>query len=179
VGFEPGSAALSDGARESLDKVAKALTERPALRMTVVGTADLEKEGEAYKRQRLRQMAQAEKRRLAVRAGKDAAEVGPVTDAEYPELLNTVYRRADIKKPRNMVGLTKDIPLKEMEDLLLESISVGEQQIRELAVARGAAVRDYLLAQELSSDRLFLGAVRMGASGGDWTPGAELKLDTR
>ena len=68
---------------------------------------------------------------------------------------------------------------KEMEDLLLTSIPVDEESIRQLAVERGAAVRDYLLAQKLPSERLFLGAVRTTAGGGDWKPGAELNLATR
>jgi len=66
-----------------------------------------------------------------------------------------------------------------MENLLLASVPVDEESIRQLAVERGAAVRDYLLAQKLSTERLFLGAVRTQASGSDWKPGAELKLDTR
>ncbi|MBS0430770.1 MAG: DUF748 domain-containing protein [Proteobacteria bacterium] len=179
VPFDLGSSTLTPAATQSLDKVVKALNDRPALRMTVVGVSSFEKEREAYKRQRLRQLAQAEKRRVAVRAGQDPAQVAPVTDAEYPKLLEAVYKRADITKPRNMIGLAKDLPTDEMEKLLLASIPVDEQAIRELAVARGAAVRDYLLEHKLASDRLFLGAVRTDGGGADWKPGAELKLDTR
>ncbi|MNP93798.1 OmpA family protein [compost metagenome] len=176
ITFEPGSSTLSSGAKESLDKVVKALTERPTLQMTVVGTSSLEKERDAYQRQRLRQLTQAEKRRVAVRGGQTGTEVAPVTDAEYPELLTAVYKRSDITKPRNMVGLAKDLPVKEMENLLLASVPVDEESMRQLAVERGAVVRDYLLAQKLPSERLFLGAVRTTASGNDWKPGAELSL---
>ncbi|WP_162580836.1 DUF748 domain-containing protein [Variovorax sp. PBS-H4] len=180
IAFAPGSAVLSAEAKQSLDKVAKALADRPALRMTVVGTASLEQEREAYQRQRVRQLAQAEKRRAAVRGNQNAADVAPVTDAEYPELLAAVYNRADLKtKPRNVIGLAKDVPTKEMEDLLMASIPVDEEAIRQLAVERGAAVRDYLLAQKLPSERLFLGAVRTRAGDADWKPGAELNLATR
>ncbi|MFT4267924.1 MAG: DUF748 domain-containing protein, partial [Xenophilus sp.] len=179
IAFAPGSADLDDTARQALDKVAKALTDRPALRLTVVGQSDYEQEREAAKRQRLRQMAAAEKRRTAARDGQDAAKIGPVTDAEYLALLEAVYKRADISKPRNMVGMAKKLPTEEMEKLLLASIEVDEQAVRELAVARGAAVRDYLVEHKLASDRLFLGAVQTKASGKDWKPGAELKLDMK
>lgn len=179
IAFAPGSSELSQEAKENLDKVAKALNDRPALQMTVIGTSSLEKERDAYQRQRLRALTQVEKRRIAVRAGKDAAEVGPVTDAEYPELLAAVYKRSEVTKPRNMVGLAKDLPTQEMENLLLASIAVDEESMRQLAVERGAAARDYLLAQKLPSERLFLGAVRTKAEGADWKPGAELKLATR
>jgi hypothetical protein len=178
--FAPGSSDLSPAAKESLDKVAKALTDRPGLQMTVVGTASLEQEREGYQRQRLRALTQIEKRRAAARSGtQNAADVTPVTDAEYPELLAAVYKRSEITKPRNMVGLAKDLPTKEMEDLLMASIPVDEESMRQLAVERGAVVRDYLLAQKLPSERLFLGAVRTKASGNDWKPGAELNLATR
>jgi outer membrane protein OmpA-like peptidoglycan-associated protein len=179
ITFEPGSSVLSASAKESLDKVVKALVERPSLQMTVVGTSSLEREREAYQRQRLRQLAQAEKRRAAVRGGQTATEVPPVTDAEYPELLTAVYKRADITKPRNMVGLAKDLPVKEMENLLITSIPVDEESMRQLAVERGAVVRDYLLAQKLPSERLFLGAVKTKAGDADWKPGAELNLAMR
>ena len=179
VAFDAGSAALSAGAKENLDKVAKALTDRPALQLTVVGTASLDKEREAAKRQRLRQLLLSEKRRTAARAGQNAAEVSAVSDAEYPDLLAAVYKRADIPKPRNLIGLTKDLPPKEMEDLLLASLTINEETIRQLAVERGGVVRDYLLTKQLPSERLFLGAVRTNPSGNDWKPAAELNLATR
>ncbi|WP_220811806.1 DUF748 domain-containing protein [Variovorax sp. UMC13] len=179
IAFDAGSAALSPAAKENLDKVAKALTDRPALQLTVVGTAGLAQERDAAKRQRLRQMLQAEKRRAAARAGEDAADVPPLTDAEYPVLLAAVYKRADITKPRNMIGLAKDLPVPQMEDLLLAGITVNEETIRQLAVERGAVVRDYLLAKQLPSERLFLGAVRTNPSDAGWKPGAELNLASR
>ncbi|MDB5731374.1 MAG: hypothetical protein JWQ03_1269, partial [Variovorax sp.] len=178
IAFEPGSAALSAEARSNLDKVAKALIDRPRLEMTVVGTASLERERDAYQRQRLRQLALAEKQRVAARTGKGAADIGPVSDAEYPELLAEVYRRADIAKPRNVVGLARNLPVSEMENLLLANIPVDEGSMRELAEDRATAVRDYLLGQRLDSSRLFLGAVRTGAKEPDWKPGAELNLAT-
>jgi hypothetical protein len=84
ITFEPGSSVLGTSAKEGLDKVVKALVERPNLQMTVVGTSSLEQEREAYQRQRLRQLTQAEKRRAAVRGGQAGTDVPPVTDAEYP-----------------------------------------------------------------------------------------------
>lgn len=176
ITFEPGSSELSAAAKEGLDKVAKALTDRTTLQMTVIGTSSLEKERDAYQRQRVRQLTYAEKRRVAVRGGQTGTDVPPVTDAEYPELLTAVYKRADITKPRNLVGLAKDLPVPDMEKLLFASVPVDEESMRQLAVERGAAVRDYLLAKKLPSERLFLGAVRTSASGSDWKPGAELSL---
>lgn len=187
VAFAPGSALLATDARQGLDKVAKALADRPALKMTVIGTASLEAERDAYKRERLKALVLGEKRRTAVlagtsastaAAGQTATAVVSVSDAEYPALLKEVYKRADIPKPRNLIGMAKDVPAAEMEALLLAQIPVNEELIRELAVQRGVAVRDYLAAQKLPTERLFLGAPKAVAPDAKWSPRAELNLAT-
>ncbi len=185
VAFAPGSAGLSEPAAAGLDKVAKVLAERPALIMTVTGTARLDVERDAYRRERLQTLVAGEKRRQLGGTGTVA-----VSPAEYPELLKAVYRRADITKPRNVVGLAKDIPTAEMEALLMASIPVTDENMRELALQRGVAVRDHLASRQLAMERLFLGAPKTapdkapatpatpasGAAAGVWTPRAELAL---
>lgn len=176
VAFEPGSAALRPQGRQGLDKVAKALAARPSLRMTVAGTADLQAEREAFRRERLRSLVQAEKRRSAVVAGQTATATVSVSEAEYPALLKEVYRRADIPKPRNFIGMAKDLPAAEMEALLLAGIPVSDDAMRELALQRAVAVRDYLAARDLPAERLFLGAARVASHPAGWAPRAELNL---
>ena len=63
-----------------------------------------------------------------------------------------------------------------MEKLLLADIQVGDDAMRELAVKRGVAVRDYLAAWDLPLDRLFLGAAKAVPPEAKWTPRAELDL---
>ena len=172
--------------------VAKVLADRPVLIMTVTGMARLDVEREGYKRERLQALVVAEQRR-AQGGGTATVTVSP---AQYPELLKAVYRRADITKPRNLVGLAKDLPVPEMEALLLADIPVTEESMRELALQRGVAVRDYLATRQLPLERLFLGAPKTtadkapatagaataasGAASGPteaaWTPRAELAL---
>jgi hypothetical protein len=175
VGFPAGSAQLSAEAKAGLDKVAKALVDRPALRLTVVGTSSLEAEREGFKRERLNQLVRAEKRRQLVKEGENAEEVS-VSPADYPALLKEVYKRADMPKPRNLVGLIKDQPVPEMEKLLLASLPASEDALRELALQRGVAVRDYLASRGLPTARLFLGAVKVVPPEAKWTPRAELNL---
>ncbi len=93
-------------------------------------------------------------------AGQTATATVSVRDAEYPALLKEVYKRADIPKPRNVIGLAKDLPAAEMEALLLASIPVNEDLMRELALQRGVAVKDYLASKQLPVERLFLGAAK-------------------
>ena len=222
--------------------MAKALIDRPQLKLTVVGTSSLAAEREGYKRERLKALAAAEKRANqgpasatpAQAASESVAAAAPATgasapangasgaasgaasavaaapaeavsDAEYPQLLRRLYRRADLPgKPRNAIGLQKDIPVAEMEALLMAQIEVSEDAMRQLATQRGVAVKDYLASRKLPTDRLFLGAARSGAqpskdaapaaeapasgasgaasgsaSSGRWTPRAELNLSAR
>ncbi|MDI1245742.1 MAG: DUF748 domain-containing protein [Rhodoferax sp.] len=181
VNFAPGSASLSPEARTGLDKVAKALLDRPALTMTVVGSASLAHEREAYKRAQLQALVVAEKRRGSVLDGAtaDQAQALAVSGAEYPALLKAVYKRADFPKPRNLIGLVKDIPVPEMEALLLANLSVTEPAMRALAEQRGVAVRDYLASLKLPMERLFLGAAKAVPDDAKWQPRAELNLATR
>ena len=179
VSFAAGSKALDGEARQRLDAVAKALADRPALQLTVVGHGDLEAERSGYQRARLDERVLAEKRRLLAREGAAISDNLSVSAAEYPALLKEVYRRADIPKPRNLVGLAKDIPQAEMEALLLASISVSADAIRDLAVARGVVVKDYLATRQLAEERMFLGAPQVGSRGEKWRPQAELRLAPR
>lgn len=179
VAFTPGSKALDGEARQRLDSVAKALADRPSLQITVVGHGDLEAERSGFQRARLDERVLAEKRRQLARDGAAISDTLAVSAAEYPALLKEVYRRTDIPKPRNLVGMAKDLPQAEMEALLLASIPVTADAIRELAVARGVVVKDYLASRQLPEDRMFLGAPQMGGLGEKWRPHAELKLAPR
>jgi len=179
VAFAPGSGVLTGPAKEGLDKVAKALVDRPGLRLTVQGTANVEAEREAIKRERLKGLLLAEKRRRATAQGQDAAAVASYSAEEMPVLLRAVYRRADITKPRNLVGLTKDIEVPDMEALLLANINVNDEAARELALQRGVVVKDYLAAKQVSAERLFLGAVKTGGAAADAKPQAELNLTSQ
>ena len=181
VNFAAGSAALSPDARAGLDKVAKALQERPALTMTVVGSASLPHEREAYKRAQLQALVLAEKRRGGVLNGAtaDLAQTLAVSEQDYPVSLKAVYRRIDFPKPRNLMGLTKDISVPEMEALLLANLSATETAMQVLAEQRGLAVRDYLASLKLPMARLFLGASKAVPEDGKWQPRAELHLATQ
>ncbi|MDM7942468.1 MAG: DUF748 domain-containing protein [Hydrogenophaga sp.] len=179
VAFAPGSAVLAAETRQQLASVAKALAERPALQITVVGHSDLEAERSGYQRVQLEARLLAEKRRLLARNGQPIPDVLAVGAEEYPALLKEVYRRADMPKPRNLIGIVKDIPQSDMEALLLASIPVTSDALRDLAVARGQAVKDFLASRSLPEDRMFLGAPQLVRQGEGWRPQAELRLAPR
>ncbi|MDI1275797.1 DUF748 domain-containing protein [Polaromonas sp.] len=176
VGFSPGSSLLASESKAGLDKVSKALTDRPALQLTVVGASSLETERDGLRRAQLAAMVQAEKRRAIVREGGSTADIPAVSPAEYPALLKQVYQRADMAKPRNLVGLAKDLPVAGMEKLLMADMPADDNAMRELAVQRAVVVRDYLAAGGVSPARIFLGAPKNASADAKWTPRAELNL---
>lgn len=185
VEFRPGTARPTEAGQAALAKVAKALTERPSLQMTVTGAADPLSEREDFQRAALEAGLLAQRRRELLRAGSTPAEADAVTTLDAPtraRLLREVYKAADIpNKPRNALGFAKDIPAPEMEALLRGRTLVTGEAMRELALQRGLAVRDALVAQGLPSERLFLAAPKLRASGeGDaaWTPRVQLSLAT-
>ena len=176
IEFAPGSATLTPEARQGLDKIAQALVDRPALTLTISGESRLESEREAWKRERLRQALRAEKRRQAIAGGADAAAAITVGAEEYPALLKEVYRRADIVKPKNVLGLAQNLPPAEMEQLILANMVVADDAMQQLAVRRGVVVRDYLATKDVATSRLFLGAPKVASNDSNWTPRADLKL---
>jgi hypothetical protein len=119
------------------------------------------------------------KRRELARLGSPIAGDLVVTPEEAPDLLKASYRRADIPKPRNAIGIAKDIPAPEMEALLLAAQPVSVDAMRELAVARGVAVKNNLAMRELPESRMFLGAPVLARENDTWRPQAELKLAPR
>jgi len=196
VEFVPGTATLSASSFATIDKVAKALTDRPALKMTVTGASDPASEREAYQQALIDTRLVAERRREALRSGaapapaasaaSDAASapVAPpaLSGDERNRLLKEVYKQTEIpNKPRNVLGFQKDIPPAEMEALLKTRLLVTEEAMRELALQRGITVRDALIAKGLPSERLFLAAPKLRVSGDDdakWTPRVQLTLST-
>lgn len=166
VAFEPGRAVLNDEARGKLDTLGKALTDRPALKLEVTGRTDRATDIEGYRRTLLDQKVRAAK---AARA-KTSVEGVTVSPDEYPELLKAVYKASDFPKPRNVVGMAKDLPVPEMEKLILTSTEVSDEDLRLLGLARAQAVKDYLTRNARVEDaRLFVLAPKAGepVAGGD------------
>ena len=196
VEFVPGTATLNASSGATIDKVAKALTDRPALKMTVTGASDPASEREAYQQALIDTRLAAEQRREALRSGaapapvasaaSDAASAPVAAPAlssdERNRLLKEVYKQTDIpNKPRNVLGFQKDISPSEMEALLKTRLLVTEDAMRELALRRGITVRDALIAKGLPSERLFLAAPKLRVSGEEdakWTPRVQLSLST-
>ncbi len=168
VEFDFGQAVITPASQPRLEKLAKALLDRPALRLEIEGRADPESDPEGLKRDRLATKVRALKREDLTKKGlesgsTDAVELGA---NEYPALLERVYRAEKFPKPRNLVGMVKGLPVEEMEKLILANSPVDEEDLRDLADRRAKVVRDWLLAHQVPGERLFMLPVKLAKSEG-------------
>jgi hypothetical protein len=160
VSFEPGSARLSDEARSRLDTLATKLLDRPSLKLEATGRVDPAVDTEGLRRAHVTAL---------MRAAKARAQGTPLADTRIaPDERNTwlmaAYKAADIRKPRNFVGIAKTLPPAEMEALLQASATVDEAALRTLANQRGDHVKAYLAAK-LPPERVLLTASRINRDG--------------
>lgn len=176
VQFAAGSSALTESTQQMLNQLAKTMVQKPGVMVTVSGTANEAAEREAMQRAQLNKLLQNHKRRRA-NVNESNTNVDAVLPAEeYANLLKEVYRRADIVKPRNALGLAKDLPTAEMEALMLANMKLSTDAARDLALERSVVVKDYLIAQKIPKERLFLGGVKTEATPEGWSPSAEISL---
>ncbi|HXG52511.1 MAG TPA: DUF748 domain-containing protein [candidate division Zixibacteria bacterium] len=174
IEFDYGRADLSPTARSRLKTIATALNNRPALRLEIAARFDPMNDLEGLKRVALERKVRIQKLRdLAGREGapKSADEVR-VDPKEYPLYLKAAYAREDFPKPRNLIGLARDLPVPEMEALMLKHERVSGDDLPDLAARRARAIRDYLLGTgQVTPDRLFTVAPRPAPA----EPGAEAR----
>ncbi len=159
VDFAAGGARLDPAAQKKLETLAKALDDCPALTLEVAGGVDPERDREGLRHEWLDQQVKARKLARMVSGGQAAGSVDDVvvTPEEYPVLLRQAYARADFPKPRNVLGIAKSLPTKEMEKLMLANAPAGPDELRDLANRRAQAVADWLRgAGKVKTDRVFL-----------------------
>lgn len=156
--FAPGSAAINEAAAKSLDAIARAMLDRPALRLDITGAASAAADTRGAKRTVLQRQVRAEKLAEAAKKGESAASLRDiqVSPEEYPTYLAAVYKKASFKKERNLLLMTKILPVPEMEALLLEHIQVGEAELLALADQRSRAARNQLIQQGVQAERIFV-----------------------
>ena len=155
--FEPGHADIPPEDRAKLDTLGKALYERPGLRLEVEGHADPARDREALRRLGLERKVKAQKVKDMVGSGSDANAAIAVSVAEYPKYLKLAYGAEKIDKPRNAIGMVKDIPVDEMERLILAAIVVTEDDLRLLARQRAQVARDHILrGRKIETERVFV-----------------------
>ena len=173
VPFAPGSAALDEEAQKRLETLGKALADRPALKLDIGGRADPESDREALRRAAVESAMKHEKIKSLAAAGNAPASVDLVTIGaeERVRWLTAAYRESSIKdRPRNVIGMVKELPPAEMEAMLLADAKVDDDALRLLANRRAQAVKDELAAKSIATERLFLTVPRLSGESGSASP---------
>jgi len=163
--FMPGSAALTPEAHKRIDTLGKALADRPGLKVDIAGNADPASDAEALRHAALTKAMKTEKMKALVVEGVapssvEQVEIGP---GERSRWLTAAYRESSIPdRPRNMLGMLKELPPAEMEALFLAHANVDDEALRALANERARSVKDALVARNIADERLFLIAPQIG-----------------
>ncbi len=169
VEFAAGHAELAAAADAKLETLAKALTDRPALKLDASGRAVPDVDREGLKNARLDAAMRTQKQKVLAAQGESAPPLDQIRidAAERPKYLAAVYRATDLPgKPKNFLGIAKTVPDAEMEKLLLDSYKVDDAALTALANARAQAVKSWLVEQgHIAPERVFIVAPKLGTEG--------------
>jgi len=160
VPFEPGTDELSDTARQRLDTLVAKLADRPQIKLEATGRADPAVDEEGLRNRHVMRLM----RKAKGAATEQPLEAVTISPAERDQWLAAAYKAADIKKPRNLVGIAKTLPPAEMEALLKASVPVDQASYLNLANRRGDRVKAYV-ASKLPPERVLLTASKLGTEG--------------
>ncbi|OZI71181.1 DUF748 domain-containing protein [Bordetella genomosp. 12] len=167
VEFAPGSADLSADSLARLQTLAKALNDRPSLKLDIAGRADPRSDEDGLRQAWVERQIRLAKVRDTAGSAKRPPDLATVTltEAERAKYLEKVYDDTKIEgKPRNFIGMAKSIPAQQMEALLRGAARVSQDDLRRLADARAQAVFEKLQDQG-PADRIFIVAPVLDADG--------------
>jgi uncharacterized protein involved in outer membrane biogenesis len=157
IEFDYGRSNLSQSAEAKIKSIATAMNNRPALKLDISGRVDPVNDLEGLKQTSIERKVKAQKMKDLVRQGAAPKSVDDVQvdKAEYERYLKAAYGDESFAKPRNVIGLAKDLPVAEMESLMLKNAQATDDDLRNLANRRAQTVQNRLLATEqVSADRL-------------------------
>ncbi len=159
IDFDAGRATLGPAALERTAKLRRALVDRPALKLEITPHVHRDRDREGLRQARFDALVRAQKVKALRKDGAPVAnpENVLVSPEEYPQFLQQAYREAKFPKPRNLIGLTKRLPVPEMEKLLQTSVEVSEDDLIALANRRAQVAKEAMLREGgVGAERVFL-----------------------
>ncbi|QNH07756.1 DUF748 domain-containing protein [Pseudomonas sp. B11D7D] len=184
VPFSAGSAELEGDARQALDTLAKALEERPNLRLEVEGQAAQSADGPLLAEQRLQREFRETWYKVLQRRG-DKVPASPdeltVAEDEQAALLEGIYRaRLKQQPPAEWSELDSEQRQQNMRKAVLDSWAKSKLLLRQLAQQRAATIKDYLVEQGgLYDERVYLIDANLGDPEADGRVLTTLHLDSQ
>jgi hypothetical protein len=101
----------------------------------------------------------AEKLKEMLKKGQQAVPVdeAKIEPGEYEKFLKLAYKEEKFPKPKNILGMAKDIPAPEMEKLMLTYTEAKDEDLRLLANQRAMKVRDAIVKSgKVEGERVFI-----------------------
>lgn len=144
IPFDSGYASLNDENTKALDIIAKAMQERPGIKIRMTGIANLEGDETGLRERTLMRNIRNE---LHIAPGK------PISDKQMESAINRLFRMADdTGKPDG-----SDVAVK--REFLLKQVRITPEDLQKLASARANLLRNYLMNEKkIAPERLFLAA---------------------
>jgi uncharacterized protein involved in outer membrane biogenesis/outer membrane protein OmpA-like peptidoglycan-associated protein len=161
VQFAAGSDELDGSAQKTLDTLAAALKERPVLRLEVEGMSAQVSDGPPLAQARLEREYQSNQYKMLQRSGKKvpaSPEELVVDEDDKAVLLEGIYRtRLKQQPPAEWKELADEERTAKMREAVLQSWGKSDLLLRQLAQARAASIKDYLVERGgLNDERIYL-----------------------
>ncbi len=182
VSFAAGSSALSKDAESALDSLAKALKERPALRLEIEGTAAASSDGPFLAAERLEREYQYNYYKILQRRGDKVpaqASLLIVPEKEKAPLLEGIYRtRLKQQPPAEWKDLGSDERSAKLRDGVIKFWSGSDVLLRQLGQDRASTIKDYLVDKgQLEDDRVYFIDANLGQAEKDGRVVTPMHLD--
>jgi len=186
VEFPVGTDTLTSVSEGKLTSLAKALTERPGLRVEIAGAADGEVDRAALAEMKLNQDLIAFRDADLKPTGKPTPENGAISrlsETEQAALVKALYLKKFGKLPESLPtpGQTDKpapVSIQTLKDRLLSDITIGEGEIRLLGQERARRIQDYLVTQgSIPPERIYLLDIKVDAQARDGSVSSNLSLN--
>ncbi len=182
VSFAAGSSELSKDAEGALNTLAKALKERPALRLEIEGTAAASSDGPFLAAERLEREYQYNYYKILQRRGDKVpaqASLLVVPEKEKAPLLEGIYRtRLKQQPPAQWKDLSDSDRTAKLRDGVIQFWSASDVLLRQLGQDRASTIKDYLVDKgQLEDDRVYFIDANLGQAEKDGRVVTPLHLD--
>ena len=182
VSFAPGSSELSKEAEGTLNKLAKALKERPNLRLEIEGTAAASSDGPFLAQERLEREYQYNYYKMLQRRGEKVpaqASLLVVPESEKAPLLEGIYRIRLKQQPlAEWKNLSRDERTAKLKDGVVKFWSNSDVLLRQLGQDRASTIKDYLVDKgQLEDDRVYFIDANLGQAEKDGRVITQMHLD--
>jgi len=127
--------------------------------MDIEGHVDLKKDKKGLRDYLFNKKLKVQKLNEMVKKGQPAipADEVKIEKQEYEKYLKMAYIEEKFPKPKNFIGMAKDLPVPEMEKLMLTHIEIKDGDLRTLASQRSMKAKDAILKSgQVEPEKVFI-----------------------